>query len=169
MHDVDRRAGHLGEADRPVRAFGLGNLWARERVIDGGGVALRESLLHEDIDGDAVLGVHADEPPDFAGALHGAEDLPIVDQEDPGIGHEHLEGRDSLVDDLPHLRDGVVVHVGQDHVECIVDGRFALGLRVPGIEAFAQRVSLRLDGKVDDARCPSVRRGTRPRFEVVRR
>jgi hypothetical protein len=63
-------------------------------------VALGEGLLDEDVDGDAVLGVHADERADLAGALHGAEDLPVVDEEDAGVGHEELEARDPLVDEL---------------------------------------------------------------------
>ena len=74
-----------------MRPLGLGDLRAGERVVDGRGVPLREGLLHEDVDRDAVLGVHADERADLAGALHRAEDLPVVDEEHAGVGHEELE------------------------------------------------------------------------------
>jgi hypothetical protein len=55
--------------------------------------------------------------------LHRAEDLPVVDVEDAGVGHEELEGRDPLVAMLAHLLEGAVVHVGHDHVEAVVDRR----------------------------------------------
>ena len=61
MDDVHRHSGHLRHGDGAMDGFGLGNGGSSERVIDGRGLALGESLLDDDIDDGAVLGMHADE------------------------------------------------------------------------------------------------------------
>src|SRR5690606_9947492 len=106
--------------------------------------------LHQDVDGDAVLGVHHDQAAVVGGALHGAQDLPVVAVEDARVGHELLEAGDPFVHQEIHLLERVVVHVGDDHVEAVVDGAVALGLGVPGVEALAQGAADALHREVDD-------------------
>lgn len=121
-------------------------------VVAGVGLAAGQGLFDEDVDGDAVLGVHHDQPAVGGAALHGAQDLPVVAVEDARVGHEQLEGRDALPHQEVHLLEGALVDVREDHVEGVVDGALAVGLVVPGVEALAQGVAHALDGEVDD-RC----------------
>ncbi len=119
-------------------------------VVAGVGLAPGEGLLHEDVDGDAVLGVHHDQPAVLGGALHGPQDLAVVGVEDPGVGHELLEGGHPLLHQQVHLLERLLVDVGDDHVEGVVDRAVPLGLGVPGVQAGAQGVADALDGEVDD-------------------
>lgn len=116
----------------------------------GVGLAAGQGLLDEDVDGDAVLGVHHDEAAVVGGALHGAEDLSVVGVEDAGVRHELFERGHPLFDQKIHLLEGVLVHVRDDHVERVVDRAVALRLRVPGVQALAQAVADALHGEVDD-------------------
>ncbi len=124
---------------------------------DRAGLSPGGSLLAEHVDGDAVLGVHADHGAVLGGDLHGPEDLGVVAVEDARVGHEQLEAGDSLGDEAVHLLEGSVVDVAQDHVEGVVDGALALGLGEPGVEALTHVLADPLDGEVDD------RRGAAPR------
>jgi len=128
-----------------------------------------DGLRDQDVDRDAVLGVHADEAADLAGALHGPEDLAVVDHEHARVGHEQLERGDPLVDRLLHLGRGAFIHVGHDEVKAVVDGRYPFGLRVPGVEPGAERLPLLLHGEIDDRRRAAVRGRQGPRLEVVAR
>ena len=71
-------------------------------LTNGIDVASFDRLFAEDVDGDPVLGVHLDERPVLGGSLHHAEDLPVIGVDPPGVGHEHLEARDALVDQQVH-------------------------------------------------------------------
>lgn len=128
-----------------------------------------ERLLDEDVDGDTVLGVHHDQAAVGLGPLHGAEDLPVVAVEDAGVGHEELERGDALRDQQVHLLERRLVHVGEDHVERVVDGAVAVRLGVPGVESFAQGAPHGLDGEVDDRGGAAPGRGAGAGLEGVRR
>lgn len=119
-------------------------------MVAGVGTALGERLLDQDVDGDAVLRVHHDQSAVAGGPLHGAQDLAVVAVEDAGVGHEQLEGGDPFGDEVVHLLERGGVHVGEDHVEGVVDGAVAVGLGVPGVEPFAQGAAHALDREVDD-------------------
>ena len=90
-----------------------------------------QRLLHEHVDGGAVLGVHHDQPAVAGRRLHGLQDLPVVGQEDARVGHEQLEAGDALADQLVHRLERVVVDVADDLVEAVVDRAVAAGLLVP--------------------------------------
>jgi hypothetical protein len=78
MHDIDRRPRHLGDRQRAVHAFRLQPRRPRQRVIFGFDMALRERDLHQFVDDDAVLGVHADKRAILAGLAHGAKDGAVI-------------------------------------------------------------------------------------------
>ncbi|GGV95384.1 hypothetical protein GCM10010230_10960 [Streptomyces narbonensis] len=104
VDDVEGCAGDPGELDRAVGGLGLQQDLADLPVVAGVGLAAGECLLDEDVDGDAVLRVHHDQPAVVGGALHGAQDPAVVRVEDPRIRHEELES----VEIPPGSRVGVL-------------------------------------------------------------
>ncbi len=142
----------LCEADDAVRGLALEDRVARDAVPVRIGLALVDQLGRDDVDGHAVLGVHHDQAAVLVGLLHGPEDGPVVAQEDARVGGEELEVGDALVDQLVHLGQRAGRDVRHDHVEAVVDGRVAFRLGHPRVEPLAQRLALRLDGKVEDRR-----------------
>ena len=167
VHEVDRRAGHQGQLDSPVGGLTLQPGRPGDAVIDRVGLAAGRGLFGEHVDGDAVLGVHADHGPVFGGLLHDPEDLPVVGVEDPWVGHEQLETGDSLGDQGVHLLDGGVVDTAEDHVEGVVDGALTFGLGEPGVEAFTDVLAVALHGEVDDGGGATPCRGPGADFESV--
>ena len=117
VHDVQRRTGDPRELDGAVGGLGLQQRLADLAVVARVGPARGQRLFDQDVDGDAVLGVHHDQAAVVGGALHGAQDLAVVAVEDAGVGHEQLEGGDALLHQQVHLLERVLVHVGEDHVE----------------------------------------------------
>ena len=131
------------------------------------GVAGLGVLGRHDVDRQAVLGVHEDQPAVLRGLLHRAEDRAVVAEEDARVGGEELEVGHALLDEGVHLGEGRIGDVRHDHVEAVVDRRLALGLGVPRVEALAQRLALALDGEVDDRRRPAEGRGAGAGLERV--
>jgi hypothetical protein len=131
------------------------------------GVTGGECLFHQHVDGDAVLGVHHGEPAVVGAPLHGPQDLPVVAVEDTRIRHEQLERGDSFLDEQIHLLERVLGDIGEDHVEAVVDGALAVGLGVPGVQAFAQGPADALHGEVDDGRGAAPSGRTRTGLEGV--
>ena len=128
VHDVERAVGgDAGQPDRPAGRLGLERLRPGEAVVDRVGLAARERLLHQHVDGRPVLGVHHDHRAVAAGLLHRPQDLAVVAVEDARVGHEQLEAGDALVgDELVHRLERVVVDAAEDHVEGVVDVAVAL-------------------------------------------
>ena len=132
------------------------------------GVAAGEGLLHEHVDGDAVLGVHHDHRPALGGGLHGSQDLAVVAVEHAGVGHEQLEAGDALVvDEVLHALQRLFVDATDDLVEGVVDGAVAFGLAVPIGERRVHVAAGVLHGHVDDRRDATPRRGARAGLERV--
>ena len=59
-------------------------------------------------------------------AVHGVEDVLVGGVEDAGIGHEELEARDALSDELVHLLQRSLGDIRDDGVEGVVDGAHVL-------------------------------------------
>ena len=93
----------------------------------------------------------------------------VVDVEHAGIGHEQLVGGDTLVSELAHLGQALVWHVGDDHVERVIDGGLAVGLGVPRVEALDGALALGLNREVDDARGAAPRCRPGAGLEVIGR
>src|SRR5881396_316242 len=167
VHDVRRRAGQLGQLERPVDGLPLHRGGAGHPVVLRFGLPLREVLLDQHVDRAAVLRVHHDQGAAVRGPLHGPEDRGVVQHEHPGVRHEQLERRDPLADQLVHLLQDLVVDLLDDHVEPVVGTRL-LGLLVPGVEALAEALSGPLEGEVDHRGGPAEGRRPGSGAEVVR-
>ena len=152
VDDVDRHARHLGDRDRAMHSLRLHAGGTGQGVVLRRRLALGHCQLDDLVDDDPVLGVHADQGAVLAGLAHGAEQRAVVDVEQARVGHEHLVGGHALVGQPPHLPQPVVLHVGDDHVEAVVDARLAGRLLVPGLEPLKRRLALGLDREVDDRR-----------------
>jgi hypothetical protein len=167
VDDVDGHARGLGQPDDPVRGLPLEDRVPHHAVVVGIGLPGRDGLGRYHVDGHPVLGVHHDQPAVLLGLLHRAEDRPVVAVEDAGVGREELEVGHSLGHEVVHLGERVVVDVAHDHVEPVVGAGVALRLRVPRVQALAQRPAPGLDGEVDDRRGAAERRGARAGLERV--
>ena len=139
----------------------------REPVVHRSGLALVEELAHQHVDRAAVLRVHHDQRARLPRLAHRAEDRRVVEHEHAGVGHEELERRDALPDQLVHLLQDLVVHLADDHVEAVV-GDGVLRLREPAIETLSQPLAVVLQREVDDRRGAAERGRAGPRLEVVR-
>ena len=167
MDDVDRHAGHLRHGDGAMHGFGFGSRGARERVVDGRGLALGQRLLHDDVDDGAILSVHADQRAVLGRLAHGLEDGGVVDHQHVGIGHEELEAGHAFAHHVVHVFEAGVGQVGDDHVQAVVDAGLAFGLLPPGVERGAHLGAAGLDGEIDNRRGPADGCGPRAGLEVV--
>ena len=167
MHDVDRRTRHFGQRDGAAMRFGLGGRRTSERVIFRRLLAFGQRLLHDDIDGAAVFGVHADHAAVLRCGLQSFENAPIVEHEHARICHEQLEAGHALVDQIVHLRKLPTGDVGHDAVKCIVADSLARRFAHPRVERLAQLLAFVLNGEVDQRCGAAERRGPRAGFEIV--
>ncbi len=167
MHDVDGRAGDLGHGDGAVYGFSLGARGTGEGMINGRGFAFRKRARHDDVDHAAVFGVHADEGAILGSAGKGLENGRIVYHEDVGIRHEELEAGDAFVDHFVHIFEAGGAEIGDDHVQAVIDARFAFGLFPPGIESVAHARAAGLNGEIDERGSASESGGARAGFEIV--
>ncbi len=131
------------------------------------GLSPLERLLHEDVDGRAVLGVHHDQPAVARGRLHRLQDLPVARQEHTRVGHEELEAGDALADQLVHRLERVGVDVADDLVERVVDGAVAAGFLVPQRNLVLDVLALGLHHEVDDRGGAAPRGGAGAGLECV--
>ena len=138
VYEVQGHARCLGQPDRAVRGLALEDRIAGDAVVVGIGVAGRDLVPGNDVDGHPVLGVNHDQAAIPGGLLERPVDLAVVAVEDARIGGEELEVWHALGNQAVHLGQGRVVDVAHDHVESVVDDRVALRLGVPGVEALAQ-------------------------------
>src|SRR5207253_10846804 len=72
------------------------------------------------------------------------------------------------VHDRVHFFDLTVFQLSRDQMKAIVDRAFAFRLLVPVVDAFDQRLTFILHGKVYDRRRPAMRRRDRAGAKVVR-
>ena len=151
-----------------MRRLGLRTSRTRQRVILRRGFPFRERLLDEHIDDATVLRVHADRPAVCPGPQQRLENAGVVQHEHARIGHEELERRDALADKRVHLQFHLIGELRDDHVEAVVDGRLSFRFLHPCFPRMVKRLTLVLDGEIDDTRRSAVCGGNRPRFEVVR-
>ena len=152
VHDVQRHvAGHVAQHDGAVRGLGLQRRGTGVAVVLRVGLATGEGLLHQHVDGDAVLGVHHDHGAAFGSGLHGTQDLTVVAVEHAGVRHEQLEAADALVlHEVLHVLQRLVVDTADDLVERVVDGTVALGLAMPLSQAIVHVLAVALHCHVDD-------------------
>ncbi|KAG1647452.1 CTP pyrophosphohydrolase [Nymphon striatum] len=152
VHDVQRGCADLGQLDCAVGSFAFQLGPPNAPVVDRVGFASLDRLLCEQIDRDAVLGVHHDHGAIARGLLHGPKNLGVVAQEDPRVRHEQLEAGDAFVDQDVHLFERTVIDASENHVEGVVDRAVAFGFGHPLVETCPHVLAGLLYGEVDD-RC----------------
>src|ERR1700733_12233737 len=167
MDDINRRAGHFGHGYGPVNGFSFGGDRPGEAVINGGGLALRDRSLDDDVNDASVFGVEADQRAVFRGAGERLKDGRVVDHQHPGIGHEEFETGYALFDHVVHVFQSSFTQVRDDHVEAVVDGRFRFRFFPPGIERISHLRAFGLDGEVDQRRGAAEGCGFCAGFEIV--
>jgi hypothetical protein len=150
VHDVQRRARHPGQLDRPVGGLALQFRRPGQAVLHRIGAALGQRGGNQLVDGDAVLGVHHDGGADGPRLGHGAQDLTVRRVEHARVSHEHLEAVHAGLDAGLHLLERAVVDVRHDHVEAVVHRAVAVRLAVPLVQGGQQRGPLGLHREVDD-------------------
>ena len=99
VHDIERRAGHVGDHDGAVGrlALDLGRprIGMRLRPV----IAFGQQLLLQLRDDVAILGMHQRQRAELGAALERRVHLVVVDHQRALVGHEVLERGDALVDD----------------------------------------------------------------------
>ena len=91
----------------------------------------------------------------------------IVNIQNTRIGHEEFVGSDSLIRQFTHLTKPGIRHIGNDHVEGIIDESLAVSLFTPGIESFEGRLSFGLNREIDHTGGSSESCCTRARLKIV--
>ena len=152
-----------------MHSFGFSQRGARERVIDGRGLALGQRLAHDDVDHAAVFGVHADQRAVLRGLLQGAKNSGVVHHQHVRICHEELEAGYALAHHVVHVFQAGVGKIGDDHVQPIIDARLGFRLFPPGVQCVAHLGSARLDSEIDDGGGSADGRGAGSGFEIVAR
>ena len=104
VHDVDRRARHIGDHDGAVGGLALDQRRPRIGVAFGtGDAALEQGLLHPRHDV-AILGMHQRQRAEMGAARERVVELVVIDHQRALVGHEVLEGVDAVgFDDGLHL------------------------------------------------------------------
>ena len=88
MHDVDVRAGQLGERRQMMHSLGLDRRRPRRLVPLGPGLALGQQSLLQLRDQLRVLAMRGDDDAQPPGQLQRAEQLAVVDAEGALVGEE---------------------------------------------------------------------------------
>jgi hypothetical protein len=125
MHDIERRAGHVGDHDGAVGRLGLH--FGRARIgmaVQAGDAARQQCFLHRR-DDVAVLGVHQRDSAKMGAARERVVKFVVVHHQRALVGHEMLEGVDAVgFDDGLHLVEDLLRPGRHRHVEAVVAGRF---------------------------------------------
>ena len=95
---------HFGQRDLAIYALRFRFGRTRERVILRRSFSFCDRAFDDCIDDDAVLGVHADQAAGVACHAHRFVNRRVVDEKDSRVGHEELETRHALPDQVLHLR-----------------------------------------------------------------
>ena len=103
VHDINRRAGHFRQRNRPRRGLSLRCGRTGQRMILRSLFSLGKRLLNNDIDRASVLGMHTYQPAVFCGGLQRLEDAGIVEHKHARICHKKLKARHALAYQCIHF------------------------------------------------------------------
>ena len=131
------------------------------------GVPIGNRFLDDFIDHDSVFRVHADPGAVISRLTESTVKGSIVNIQYTRIGHEKLVGSNSLIRQFTHLTKPGIRHIGNDHVEGIIDESLAVGLFMPGIESFEGRLSFGLNREIDHTGGSSKSCCTRARLKII--
>ena len=134
------------------------------------GLAARQVLLHEHVDGDAVLSMHHDHRAVLCRRLHRTQNLAVVAVEHARVCHEQLEAGDTLVvNQVGHVFQRLFVDAADDLVKCIVNCTVSTGFAVPFSQTELHIFVVTLQRHVDDRRNATPRSGNRAGLKGVYR
>ncbi len=169
VHDVERHAEHLGDADRAVGRFPLDLRRARQRMRLGAREAGLQKLLLEVGDQFAVLGMHGAQRAQLARPREAVHQHRIVGHDRALVGHEMLEAVDAVVArQRAHVAMHAVVPPRHRDVERIVAGRLGRPAAPFGV-GVEQRFPRRRDDEIDDRRRAAGEAGRGTGVEIVGR
>ena len=168
MHDVERRAGLIGQHDGAVGGLALDVGRTRQRVAFRSRHAFGEVELLQGGDEVAVLGVHKRQRAEFGAARERGEHLLVVDHQRALVGHEMFEAGHTMRDHGAHVLAHFVGPIGDAHVIGVVGGR-EFGALVPGGDGVHQRLAAVGDAEVDHHRRAARQRRFRAGVVIVGR
>ena len=168
MDDPRGRARQLSQPQEAADRLALDDGGAGARVPRRAGMTGGSRLRAQTVEHRAVFTVYAQNTSDLA---HFAEQIVHfgVGEHERVIGVVRLERGHARVRHLVQLAAGVLVPVGDRHVEAVVAGAAAVRPAVPDREGLRQRAALVLGGKVDEQGRAAQQSGLRAGAEVIRR
>ena len=169
VHDIQRRAQHLGDANRAIGSLALDLGRPRQRMGFGPRDALFEQLFLQAEHELAVFGMHGRYRAEFQRTRKAVHEYFVVGHDGALVRHEVLEAVDAVIaNQRAHVLVDAVVPPGHGNVERIVGHRF-LGPVAPLVIGLEQ-VLLRIrNGEVDDHRRAAREARGRARVEILGR
>mmetsp|Transcript_33798 Transcript_33798/g.84817 ORF Transcript_33798/g.84817 Transcript_33798/m.84817 type:complete len:320 (-) Transcript_33798:137-1096(-) len=170
VHDVHRRVDGVGNHDGAMGGLGLQLLWPREHMPLWARHTCIEDLLLLFVDDIAVFCVNLDESAVLFRRGEHVVDVIIAQHERTFVGHENFERVHPFLF-AQHLQVllGVLVPVGNRHVERVVTVDLGVCLLAPNVVRLKERLPLVGDNKVDQHGCPSSNSSSRTVVEVIDR
>ena len=139
MHDIERHAGRIRDADRAVGGLALEFRGAGIGVPFGAGNALFKVFLLHLGHQIAVFSMDHWQRAQFRTALERGEHLVILDHQRALVGHEMLEGIDAHIDGILHLLKDVLIPAGDGHVIADIAANLRGRFAVPFIDGIPDR------------------------------
>ena len=168
MHDINRHTRHVGNHDGTIGRLALDLRGPGKGVGFGAGIALGHQLALEFGDDIAVFGMDQSGAAQFAKAAERREHLVIIHHQGALVGHEMLEGGNTLVDHQRHVVEHLLPPPGHRHMVGIVTGRPA-GFVVPHLHGIQQALPLPRQHKVHNHRGAARQGRPGAGFKVIRR
>ena len=137
-------------------------------MIGRTGVTADQVALDQMRDRAVVLAVRVDQAAQLGCSLEQEKEVVVADLL-VVVSHVDLERRKARSDEATHLRQHRSVHIGDDHVEAVVDDGIRCDLPEPPVPGGGQRLALPLKAEVENRRHATESPRHRPGVEVVRR
>jgi hypothetical protein len=152
VHEVERRAEHLGDAQGAVGGLAFDLRRPRQRVALRAVDTLVVDGLLQPIDQLAVLGMHGAQRAELARAHEAVHQHLVIAHDGVLVRHEVLERVDAALGrQHAHVAVHRLVPPGDGDVEAVVAGRL-LGPLAPRVVGLDDRLARARDGEIDDGR-----------------
>ena len=152
MHQIQRRANGLGNADRPAGSFAFHLGRARQRVRFRPGHALGHEFALQVVHQFAVFGMHSGDRAQFQATLEAGHQGVVGGHDRVLVGHEVLEAVDAVMaDQLGHLFAYLLAPPGDGDMKAVVGCRL-FGPAAPLMKSLQQGL-LRVGNDKVDNRC----------------
>ena len=168
MHDVDTGIGKLRKIAQTRNSLCLTGSRTAHGMAFGAGNACRYHAPLHLVDKSTVFAMDAQNTVNIADTLKHLKRLGVI-QAQMIVGKVCLERHNSGITHNLHISLGLIVPIGNGHVERIVGGAGTVGAPVPLIKRFSQRHALVLRGVVHNRGGSSTGSGTRSCLKAVSR